>query len=356
MSSNRYYTILIVPEKTAQVKRLVVPSWILRSGAVCLALFSLIGIVMLLDYWYVMNQIGENKQLKLENRRLKQQVQVFKNKITTIESTMERVKTFATRLKVIMNIEDQGTLLQSLNDVKIPDASANIGFGQSPAPESPTAPQTGEAENRPPSLPAKTSPDSLSALEASPASLPMNPIERNDPEDQFLRQEYEQLDHRFSELNRQTLYVEQMLQDEYELLADQKSFISALPNRLPVVGYGTSGFGIRKSPYGGRKKMHEGIDIANRLGTPVKAPADGVVVFSNSKAGYGQTVILDHGYGLETWYGHTRKLLVTKGQKVKRGDTIALLGNSGRSTGPHLHYEVRIHGIPVDPSSYLLEN
>jgi murein DD-endopeptidase MepM/ murein hydrolase activator NlpD len=122
------------------------------------------------------------------------------------------------------------------------------------------------------------------------------------------------------------------------------------------VGYFTSGFGIRKSPIGGRVKMHEGLDIANRPGTPIKAPADGTVLYAEAKSGYGQTLILDHGYGLETWYGHTRKILVSKGQHIRRGEAIALLGNSGRSTGPHLHYEVRVHGTPVDPLSYILEN
>ena len=177
------------------------------------------------------------------------------------------------------------------------------------------------------------------------------------PEDVRLRKEYELLDDRFTDLNRDTLYVEQMLQDQYELLADQKAFLSALPTRKPAVGYFTSGFGVRNSPtLGGRVKMHEGLDIANRPGTPVRAPADGVVAFTDSKSGYGQVVILDHGYGLETWYGHLRKSLVQKGQRVRRGDQIALLGNSGRSTGPHVHYEVRVHGTPVDPLSYILEN
>ena len=102
--------------------------------------------------------------------------------------------------------------------------------------------------------------------------------------------------------------------------------------------------------------MHEGLDIANYPGTAIRAPADGTVVFAGAKAGYGQTLILDHGYRLETWYAHARKILVRTGQRVRRGDSIAQLGNSGRSTGPHLHYEVRINGTPVDPLSYILEN
>src|SRR4051794_19602124 len=108
MGANRFYTIMVVPEKTSEVKRLVVPTWLFRGALIGIGVGFLIAVVMVLDYWYVMNQISENKTLRMENRRLRQQVQVFKNKLATVDSTMERVKTFATRLKVITNIEDRG--------------------------------------------------------------------------------------------------------------------------------------------------------------------------------------------------------------------------------------------------------
>src|SRR6185437_6123978 len=127
MASNRFYTVLVVPEKTSQVRRFVIPSWLFRSAAIGAAIMTLTGAVMVMDYWYVMNQVGENKELRMENRRLRQQVQVFQNKMDTIESTMERVKTFATRLKVITNIEDRNGLLQSLNQKSLPNAATNIG-------------------------------------------------------------------------------------------------------------------------------------------------------------------------------------------------------------------------------------
>jgi murein DD-endopeptidase MepM/ murein hydrolase activator NlpD len=357
--ANRFYTILIVPEKTSQVRRFVVPSWLFRSAAVGTAIVMLTAVVMVMDYWYVMNQVGENKDLRMENRRLRQQVQVFKNKMDTIESTMDRVKTFATRLKVITNIEDRNGLLQSLNQQKLPDASANIGVaGNEASPEPKTegaqtpsiVPTTAVAR---PILASQT----VSILSKIPGTLvAMNTAAAENPEELLLRRDYEKLDIHFAQLNTDSLFVEQLLQDEYELLADQKSFLAALPTRKPAVGYFTSGFGVRKAPIGGVVKMHEGLDIANRPGTPIHAPADGTCIFSGTKSGYGQTVVLDHGYGLETWYGHTRKILVKSGQKVRRGDVIALLGNSGRSTGPHVHYEVRVHGTPVDPLSYILEN
>lgn len=364
MAKNRYYTLLLVPEKTSQVRRLVIPAWIARGAAMVFALLGLLAAVMLFDYWQVMNQIHENKQLRMENRRLRQQVQVFRNKITTIESTMDRIRTFATRLKVITNIEDRGSLLESAN-TQLPDAATNLtGAGFSPVSTQPVTATAPAAVSSPipAPLPAPlaVSPEvqpSPLAAGGAPAPEPPTPASSTlSAEEQVLRKDADELDLRFSGLYHETLYVEQLLQDQYELLADQKSFLLALPTRKPVVGYFTSGFGIRRSPYGGRVKMHEGLDIANRPGTLIRAPADAQVLFSDTKAGYGQTVILDHGYGLETWYGHTRKLLVKKGQKVKRGDVIAQLGNSGRSTGPHLHYEVRIRGFPVDPLSYILEN
>jgi murein DD-endopeptidase MepM/ murein hydrolase activator NlpD len=315
--ANRFYTILIVPEKTSQVRRIVLPSWLLQGAAAVLAFATLLAGVMIFNYWYVMSQISENQQLKMENRRLRQQVQVFQNKMATAENTIERVKSFATRLKVIMHVEDSGERLQG----KLPDANSNIVLN-------PTT-------NPPPS--------------------PLDAEVISDPEKIELKKEYTALENKISDLTHEAFRTEELLQDEYEVLYDKKAFLAALPTRQPASGYFTSGFGVRTSPFGDRVKMHEGLDIANRLGTVIRAPARGEVTFADSKAGYGMTMILNHGYGIETWYGHLKGFVAKKGEKVKRGTKIALLGNSGRSTGPHVHYEVRVHGYPVDPLSYIFE-
>lgn len=346
--TNRFFTVLIIPEKTSQVRRIVIPGWLVRGFIVGVLFSMILGSIMVLDYWYVMSQISENKQMKIENRRLRQQVQIFKNKMNTIESTMDRIKTFATRLKVITNIEDRGGLLQTLNSGKLPDATTNIdkpgeNNGAIPGAEGQMA-----TDGSPSVIPA--------AAQAGISSEPETLLSEHSPEEIQLKKEYREVDLRFSELNHETLLVEQVLQDQYELLADQKAFLAALPTRKPAVGYFTSGFGVRKSPTGDRVKMHEGLDIANHPGTVIRATAEGTIIFADVKSGYGQTVIVDHGYGLETWYAHNKQVTATRGQKVKRGDAIALLGNSGRSTGPHVHYEVRVNGTPVDPLSYILEN
>jgi murein DD-endopeptidase MepM/ murein hydrolase activator NlpD len=129
--------------------------------------------------------------------------------------------------------------------------------------------------------------------------------------------------------------------------------LAALPSRWPVRGGINSKFGRRPSPLSGTPEFHEGIDIAANVGTPVKAPASGVVTFAGSTPGYGNSVILDHGQQIQTVFGHLHKIDVSRGQRVERGQQIALSGSTGRSTGPHLHYEVVVNGRPVNPAGYL---
>lgn len=108
------------------------------------------------------------------------------------------------------------------------------------------------------------------------------------------------------------------------------------------------------SPFTGSREFHKGIDIANRQGTPIVATADGVVSFKGNKGLLGNVIMLDHGHGMMTRYGHTHEILVEIGDTVKRGDKIAVVGSTGRSTGPHLHYEVMLNGIRVNPEKYIL--
>jgi len=136
-------------------------------------------------------------------------------------------------------------------------------------------------------------------------------------------------------------------------LNDQRSFLGAKPQGWPVKGWLTSSFGMRKSPFSGRMKMHEGLDIAARTGTPVYTTADGVVSRAETAAGYGKLVVIDHGYGYRTYYGHNSKIYVKVGQRVKRGDKIAAVGNTGTSTGSHSHYEVRMNGVPLNPHKFI---
>lgn len=133
----------------------------------------------------------------------------------------------------------------------------------------------------------------------------------------------------------------------------KKRVFQHTPSVTPMIGYITSRFGPRNDPFTGEIKMHEGIDIANRRGTPVRATADGRVKFAGWYHGYGKMVMINHIY-YETRYGHLDKIKVKPGQYVKRGDIIGTCGRTGKTTGSHLHYEVRVGGKPVDPMNYIL--
>lgn len=138
------------------------------------------------------------------------------------------------------------------------------------------------------------------------------------------------------------------------LMLDRAIEGQSLPAGSPVrSGYITSLFGYRRDPINGRKSLHSGVDFAGQPGTDVIAVGDGLIVFSGRRQGYGNTVEIRHDDGLVTLYGHNRKLLVKDGESVKRGQAIATLGSSGRSTGPHVHFEVIKDGRPIDPMKFI---
>jgi len=128
---------------------------------------------------------------------------------------------------------------------------------------------------------------------------------------------------------------------------------NAAPNLWPVQGQVTGSFGERIDPFNGEGAFHSGVDIGTSYGTPIIAPADGIVTLTDTLGGYGKAIMIEHGNGISTRYGHLSGFAVTAGQRVHRGDVIGYVGESGRSTGPHLHYEVRINDVPVNPYKYL---
>ena len=149
-------------------------------------------------------------------------------------------------------------------------------------------------------------------------------------------------------------FREKSFRELYSFLEGKKKQLACTPSIWPARGWLTSGFGYRIDPFTGLRQMHEGLDIANRRGTPINAPADGVVYRVFNNFGFGLMVEINHGYGIVTRYGHLSKSYVKVGQRVKRGERIAAIGNSGRATGPHLHYEVRLNNVPINPQNYIL--
>jgi len=149
---------------------------------------------------------------------------------------------------------------------------------------------------------------------------------------------------------------EQSLRELQTHLDKKTAVLAATPTILPTKGLVTAGFGYRKSPFTGKREFHEGMDIAALPGTPVVATADGIVRFAGPAASYGNVVFIDHGHGFATAYGHNSTIRVHARQRVRRGETIAYVGNTGRTTGPHVHYEVHLDGVASNPMKYAVDN
>jgi len=144
------------------------------------------------------------------------------------------------------------------------------------------------------------------------------------------------------------------LKELLNILQTEKEILTVMPSIDPVEGGSiTSGFGYRKSPFTGKREFHTGVDIADEIGAPVRATADGVVTCSERRGSFGNLVVIDHGHGIVSVYGHLSKLSVEPGEKVTKGQVIGAVGSTGRSTGPHLHYEIRFNGIPMNAERYL---
>lgn len=157
-------------------------------------------------------------------------------------------------------------------------------------------------------------------------------------------------------LQSKVISIESDLQSSYDFFSERNNVISSLPLISPTQGVFTSGFGVRSSLLDGRLRMHEGLDITGREGTPVVSTAQGKVIFSGVVRAYGRTVVIDHGNNVETWYAHLKNATVEDGQQVNRGEVIGELGSSGVSSGMHLHYEVRVNNVPVDPQDYIFDD
>jgi len=156
------------------------------------------------------------------------------------------------------------------------------------------------------------------------------------------------------QLNVEARLEEVRQQEILHTLRNNKNILEATPSIWPTSGWVTSGFAWRTSPFTGKREFHKGIDISAPRGTPIYAPARGTVTFSGRDGSYGLSIRLKHNASLSTRFAHLHRIAIKNGQVVTRGELIGYVGNTGRSTGPHLHYEVRLNGVPVNPKRYIL--
>ncbi len=279
--------------KAVQLRRL---AWL--GGSLAFILLSM-AVVMAWHYFTVVGRVTESTQLREENINLKQKLIAASEALTNAQDANSRMKHMISSLQNITQLSDPDRKLGAL-DVKMEGAPVDVDPRVDVNPDK-LIQTAGKLKED-----AKANEDTLRAL---------------------------------------TGYFE-----------DRKAILASAPSIWPARGWVTSEFGFRLDPYTGERRLHEGLDIANAPGTTVSAPADGTVVYAANESGYGNVLVIDHGSGIKTRYGHLSHIDVRLGNRVTRGQPVATVGNSGRSTGPHLHYEVRINGVPENPRKFILDN
>lgn len=328
-------TFFVVTNDTGTTKKFVVSAAIVRSAILIGSIVILTIAAGAVDYLGLLVQSAENKSLKAENAQLVKQFQLVEGKLSALENSLERVKTFTTKLKLITNVDSE-------------DRNLKLAMGATPQANKPVEEFDQPMEDR----------------------EPMDTLEKQDTEESYTQsanpvrgelsvnsgRDYRSLAIRIENSIKESQLREQSVLDLWETLSERQSLLNSTPNIRPAKGWFTSRFGYRISPFTGRAALHAGLDIAAAPGSPVFATADGVVTFAGYDEGYGKLVTIDHGYGVTTRYGHNAQLYVQVGQRVSRWDVVAAVGNTGRSTGPHCHYEVRVNGVPRDPALYILDD
>ncbi|HWU43290.1 MAG TPA: M23 family metallopeptidase [Bdellovibrio sp.] len=327
-------TLFVVSNQTGKTRKIVLSAAWLKAISFISAIVIVIFAAGMVDYFGLLLQAMENKRLKVENAQLVKQFQIVESKVSALENSLERVKTFTTKLKLITNVDSE-------------DRITKLTMGPKPA----AGQQVEEYE------PMEQRPDGEALVEQDQVFANKKPL--NDQVGELANEaadkDYASLVIRIEKAVKETQLKEQSVIDLWEGLSERQSLLSATPNVKPAKGWLTSRFGYRVSPFSGKSVLHAGLDIAAAPGSPVYAPADGVVTFASYDEGYGKLVSVDHGYGVSTRFGHMSQIYVQVGQRVTKWDVLGAVGNTGRSTGPHLHYEVRINGTPVDPINYILD-
>jgi murein DD-endopeptidase MepM/ murein hydrolase activator NlpD len=296
-------TIVFVPGGHLKVRQIGIP----RTLMAFLILFFISAVLLLAwggrDYWTVKKKMPMLSQLQKENTLQREQLILLTEKIDLISNKLAELKNFDQKLKTMVNLETNE------------DNNQFFGIGGSD--------------------PALMDPD----------------YTLEDAHQKLVRLMHKSMDDLDREISVATAEKAELV-DYFE---KQKSLLSHTPSLWPTKGWISSRFGYRVSPFTNEKEFHKGLDISTSKSSSIIAPAEGIVTSVRWDHGYGKIVSINHEYGLITKYAHLEKVLVKKGEYVKRGQKIALVGDTGRTTGPHLHYEVHLNGAPVNPLRYILD-
>ena len=299
-----FYNILIFSKKASTIRRYRFPRLLAKLICFAIPIFIIFLGYFSYDYVAMRQRVLELNRLREEAQLQRSQIRFFSEKIGDVERKVAGMREFDRRLRILANLEDSEGMGERF-----------FGVG-GPTPE-----------------------DIRETLL----------LQRN--EEELVKQ----MRHDLERLDEKAAAEGNSLRELESLLQNKRVQLTHTPSIWPTRGWLTSGFGYRISPFTGLRQMHEGIDISNRIGTPIIAPADGLVTNIGREWGFGKILVISHGFGFTTRFGHLNRIDVKIGQKVKRGQKIAEIGNTGRSTGPHLHYEVKVNGVSVNPMKYILD-
>ncbi len=313
----KHWTVMVIPDGVRATRQFRVPRVLMRVAAILsLFGFSVLGFFTL-DYLKLRSLRASYRSVSNENEGLKGEARVLMQNLEEVKHSLRKV-------------QDYSAKLSELTSLKVAKVSKETGIGPL------TQEEFGAAQVKDENKAAKTA--SYVPLGINMDNLVFRPV-------------FDRLAMIGKDANQHALELQHLLSN----LSQQKSLLSSIPSFSPVDGWITSNYGRRISPFTGETGIHWGIDIAAPVGTAVHAPADGVVVFSGAKEGFGNFIMIAHGYGAVTRYGHNHQNMVQPGQRVARGDQIATVGMTGRATGPHLHYEVWVNGKTENPKKFILD-
>jgi murein DD-endopeptidase MepM/ murein hydrolase activator NlpD len=320
-------TLLVMTGETSPVRRVRIRRAWFKQGAIGAALFVAMLGVGGIDYVRLRRDAIDVDQMRTEAARQHAELEALRGQVGGISQQFEEIRELERKVRVIANLPD------AVRETRVPPEGGQGGAEDTDGLDGASLPST------PSTLPAEHHDEDLGAVRA---------------EDK-LRSALDRIELRARKLS--TLLPEQRASLEALVagLEDRRDQLAATPSIWPTSGFVTSGYGFRTSPFTGRKQFHAGIDIAADFGTRIVAPASGRVVYAGRRGSYGRLVEIDHGFGIRTIYGHTDDIYVRVGQRVQRGTKIASVGSTGRSTGPHLHYQVKAQGRTVNPSDYIFE-
>lgn len=368
MSNKKTYTVLIASDRKGKTKHFTISSSWIKASIAFSALLLSFTTIMAIDYVSLLSESRLNDNLYLENERLKRQFEVVESKVQSLEKGLERIKNFSTKLKLVTNIKDENRIFKlaigpTHSDLKNPPLhlisyktkGSNNEKQDKNDKDLKKQREAKRMKRNEKSKDMKEKEKDHSSHLHNEASLSLPSLSSEKSLSPFSGNKNALLSIRIQKAIKEAQLREEDILKLWETLSDRRSLLNATPSINPVRGgWITSEFGYRIDPFLQKSVMHNGLDIAARHGSPILAPSDGIVSFTGFGTSYGKLLELDHGYGVITRYAHNSRINVKLGDRVKRGQVIAYIGDTGRSTGSHLHYEVRVNGIPVDPLRYIL--